>query len=99
MTQKMKIDSKFCFVVYQGSVLGTVLFNNNLCGFFFIMNDIDFISNADDNTLSFAGTDMDDVISKFRNALETLLKWYNNSQTKAHRGRCHFICSFSKNTT
>ena len=82
----MKVNSKFCFAAYEGSVLGTVLFDNNLCGFFFIMNDVDFASNADDNTLSFADTDMDDVISKLRNALETLLKWYNNSQTKAHLG-------------
>ena len=84
-------------MVYQGLIWGTVLFNNNLCALFFIMNDVDIASNVDENSFSFVGTDIDHVISKLQNALEALLKWYKNLQTKANLGRCHFIRISSEN--
>ena len=97
--QRTKINSEFSsweeilFGVPQGSILGPLLFNIFLCDLFFIMNEVDFASYADDNTPFFIGEDVDDVISKLQNASKTLFQWFNDNQMKANPDKCHFICS------
>ena len=99
--QKTKINSEFSsweeilFEVPQGSILGPLLFNIFLCDLFFVMNNVDFASYADDNTPFFVGKDLDDVISKLQNASKTLFQWFNDNQMKANPDKCHFVCSSS----
>ena len=99
--KKTKINSEFSsweeilFGVPQGSILGPLLFNIFLCDLFFVMNNVDFASYADDNTPYFIGKDLDDVISKLQNASKTLFQWFNDNQMKDNPDKCHFICSSS----
>ena len=58
--QKTKINSSYSsweeilFGIPQRSILEPLLFNISLCDLFYMMNDSDFASNADDNTPYFS---------------------------------------------
>ena len=86
--QKIKINSGFSFWeenlfgVPQGSILGRLLFNVFLCDLFFIMNETDFASYADDNTL--VGNNLEDVIINLQNASLTLFQWFYDNQIQTN---------------
>ena len=84
--------------VPQGSILGAFLFNILLRDLFFIINDVDFTSYADDNTPFFIGNDLDEVIFKLQSASKTLFQWLADNQMKANADMCHFICSSNLKT-
>ena len=97
--QRTKINSDFSsweeilFGVPQGSILGPLLFKIFLWDLFFIMNETDFASYADDNTPYVVGNNVEDVIIKLQNASLTLFQWFYDNQMKANPDKCHFICS------
>ena len=59
--QRTKIDNAYSFwqnILYgvpQGSILGPLLFNIDLCDLFFMMNHEDIANYADDNTPCVSG--------------------------------------------
>ena len=81
------------FGIPQGLVLRPLLFKIFLCDLFFIIDDIDFASYADDNTPCTIGNDMANVISKLRNSLKLFFQWFMDNQMKANPQKCQFICS------
>ena len=103
--QRTKIDLEFSsweeilFGVPQGSILGPLLFNIFLCDLFFIMNEVDFASYADDNTPFFVGNDLDEVIFKLQSASKTLFQRFADNQMKANPDKCHLICSSNLKTS
>ena len=57
------------------------------------MNDIHFVSYANDAISYIAWNDIEDVILKLQNASKTIFQWFIESQMKANPDKCHFICS------
>ena len=77
----------------QGSIFVPLLFNIFLCDLALIMENIDIVSYADDNTPYNTGKSIEEVIQKFENAAKTLFQWFIDNQMKANPDKCHFLCS------
>ena len=103
--QRTKINNKYSsreeilFGVPQGSILGPLLFNIFLCELFFIMNETEFASYADDNTPYTSGQDIDNVIRTIENNSIRLFKWFSNNQMKANKDKCHPLLSNKERVT
>ena len=100
--QRTKINSEYSsweetiFGVPQGSILGPLLFNIFLCDLFLIIENIDIVSYADDNTPYTTGNSIEEVIQKLENAAKTLFQWFSDNQMKANPDKCHFLCSSNR---
>ena len=95
--QKTKVNlshslwEEILFVVPQGSILGPLLFNIFLCDLFFIMNETDFASYADDNTPYTTVNTIDEVIQSLEHDSVMLFKWFSENQVKANISKCHLL--------
>ena len=76
---------------------GTCFFNIFLQYLFFIVNDANATSYANDNTSSFVDTNIHDFISRFNISWKACSQWFNQNQKKANLGKCHFISSSDVN--
>ena len=97
--QRTKTNSNFSsweeilFGIPEGFILGPLLLNIFLCDLFFIMNEADFSSYADDNTHYVVSNNIEDVSFNLQNALLILFQKFYDNQMKVNPNKCHFICS------
>ena len=97
--QRTKINQAYSsweeilFGVPQGSILGPILFNIFLSDLFLIVQNIDFASYADDNTIYNAGENIEEVILSLQESSKKLLKWFSDNQMKSNGDKCHLIVS------
>ena len=83
------------FGVPQGSILGPLLFNIFLGDLFFILNDVDIASYADDNT-SYAyaiADDINGVITSLEPTSKALFEWFENNLLKSNADKCNLLVS------
>ena len=103
--QRTTINTKYSsweeilFGVPQGSILGPLLFNIFLCDVFFIMNETEIASYADDNTPYTSCQNIDNVIRTLENDSVRLFKWFSNNQMKANKDKCHLLLSNKQGIT
>ena len=95
--QRTKINSTYSslleiiFGVPQGSILGPLLFNTFLIDLFFIFEDTDIASYADDNTLYVIADNIDGVIKSLEEASEILFKWFNDNLMRINADKCKLL--------
>ena len=87
------------FGVPQGSILGPLLFNIFLCDLFFIMNETDFASYADDNTPYRTANTLDEVIQSLEHDSMMLFQWFSDNQMKANISKCHLLVNKKNEVT
>ena len=102
--QRVKIitpNSLWSFIkhgVPQGSILCPILFNIFLCDMFFMIDNIDIASYADDNNPYSVEKSQYDLETKLQKASVKLFKWFHENGLKANQDKWHFLSSLDINT-
>ena len=71
------------------------MFNIFLADLFFILNDVDIASYADDNIPYVIADDISGVITSLGKASKALFEWFENNLLKSNAGKCHLLVSSS----
>ena len=63
-----------------------------------MVQNADFASYADDNTIFDAGNNIDEVIFSLQESSKKLFKWFADNQMKTNEDKCHLIVSTNELT-
>ena len=98
-SQKTKVGSSistYLDIVYgvpQGSILGPLLFNIDLCDLFFENYSSDFSNYADDTTSYECGHSFNVVINNLEATTEKVFEWFSFNNFKANTSKFHLFVS------
>ena len=82
--------------VPQGSILGPVLFNIFVNDIFHFISKSDLYNYADDNTLSYSSSDLQDVKNTLEQESSILIKWFSDNHMKANPDKFQAVAIGSK---
>ena len=84
---------KILFGILQGSILDPLLLNILLADQFLILNEIDIVNYADDNTSYTSSNDVRRLVKSFEEVSKELFKWFDNSLMKSNPVKFHLRVS------
>jgi len=82
--------------VPQGSILGPLLFNIYMCDLFYIIENQEFASYADDNTPFVTGKTLEEVKTNLEIISKKFFTWLSNNQMKGNPDKCHLLPALPK---
>ena len=62
-----------------------------------VINDVNFASDTNDNTIYDSGDSIDNVIISLRGLSTKPFQWFSDNQMKGNTNKCHFITSTNEN--
>ena len=65
---------------------------------FLVVQNVDFASYADDNTIYNPIENIDDVILSLQESSKQLFKWFSDNKMKSNSDKCHLIVSTNDTT-
>ena len=83
------IDIKYD--VPQGSILGPLLFNIDICSLFLWDYKWDIASYADDNTPYTSDISLILILEKLESSTHDLFRWFRENDMKANSDKCHLL--------
>ena len=98
-SQKAKVGSSFSayldiiYGVPQGSILGPLLFDIDLCDLCFEDYSSDFANFADDTTPYECGPTLNEVMNNLEITTEKMFEWFSFNNLKAYASKCHLFLS------
>ena len=85
--------------VLQGTILGRLFFNIQLCDLFFIIEKFDIANFADDNTPYVTGNNISSVVKLSEEVACAIFQWLKDNEMKANAEKCHVLLNTSNELT
>ena len=79
--------------VPQGSVLGPLLFNIYINDLFFIIEQTEICSYADDNTINACDMNLENLLRRLEHDSHLAIEWFKQNYMKLNEGKCHLLIS------
>ena len=93
INQGYSFREEIYFGVPQGSILVLMLFNIFLSYLFLVVQNVDFSSYDDNNTIYDECDNIYEVIFYLKESSKKLFKWFAVNQLKTNQDKCHLIVS------